>query len=405
MFAQLGKQLLILLAVRLRRGTEWVESLLRENETPAPDAEDAASTGVIPDRKGPPAHWLALVREHAPQLLRPATGQEAHEPPENPLQPNEKQSQARTLLKAASTMDGPSGNKPHSKISKVQESPGKKQERFSGEEDRSLSGAVADEKPVLGTEAGNCHPSAVNKYPPKRHAERSPTAKLPEFPEVKADSNPEVLQVEQIGKPSREPSYSASATIGLNSSVVRRESRASSIASKDVIAGEETEVPLSLSVERSLLFANGEAEQSGSDSNARNLQHAVHHGKAGDQAIWQHGRLSEAGAGSDRSTITTQSRPESLPVDGSSAPEKRLPFADFPSEGERPFIERNRWPEIPDEVSVSGIRSVEDQNNRWPEIPEASFQEETTVDVLWAVDHQAKLNREQRGEAWSGLPF
>ena len=30
MFARLGKQLLILLAVRLRRGSEWVESLLRK---------------------------------------------------------------------------------------------------------------------------------------------------------------------------------------------------------------------------------------------------------------------------------------------------------------------------------------------------------------------------------------
>lgn len=402
MFARLGKQMLILLAVRLRRGSEWVESLLRENEKPVPDAKEATSTEVDSHRQGPPAHWLALVQEHAPELLWPAADRAPQEMPTD-TSPTEGKRKARTLLNAASTTDGPSRNKPRSKFSNAVKNQGKMQEIFSGEKEMSVSGAEADEKPVLGTEAESSHPSAVNKYPPKKHAARLPAENLREFPEAQADLNPEVLQIEQTDEPSSETGYRAPSAIRPDASDVSRESRTSSIASKEAVASEETEAPRSLPVERRPLFANGEAAQSGLDSNVRNLQHTVHHARAEDQAVQQYGGSPEAEAGSGRSKSTAQSQPESLAVDVSSAVEKHVPFAAFPSAGEDPFVERHPWPEMPDEAS--DIQSVEEHNNRWPALPEVSFQEETTADVLWAVDHQAKLNREQRGEAWSGLPF
>lgn len=402
MFARLGKQLLILLAVRLRRGSEWVESLLRENEKPVPDAKEATSTGGAPHRRGPPAHWLALVQQHAPELLRPAADRAPQEISTD-ASPTAGKPKARTLLNTVSTTDGPNRNKPRSKFSNAVKNRGKMRKMFTGEKERSVSGAGADEEPVLGTEAESCHPSAVNKYPPEKHAAGLPAENLREFPEVQAGFNPEVLQIEQTDKTSRETWYGASSAIRPDASDVSRESRTSSIASKEAVASAETEAPLSLPAERRPLFANGEAVQSGLDSNARNLPHAVHHARAEEQAAQQHGHSPEAEAGSGRSKSTAQSQPESLAVDGSSAVENHVPFAAFPSAGEDPFVERHPWPEMPDEASDT--QSVEEHNNRWPALPEVSFQEVTTADVLWAVDHQAKLNREQRGEAWSGLPF
>ena len=397
------KRLLKLIAVRLRHGSEFVESLLQDDESRKVLAEEKPDDVIGTRQKGPPDHWVELVREHAPELLHPVeqpqyTGME------------EDSAVAYSEMKERKAM--------------APKESGTAEEAFQGKEyGRSVSNRQIF---PVGTEYAVDEAYSENPDHDRKNTELMPGAsgvsettpgmakkKQPLFSTTKTEpATPSAIGSEsatsnmsdpQDGKLPGECAVASISESERDSTGVIREGKPTSAYNGAGTVETKGGVPASLAETK------GQPNQTDRKASAddriieKPMERETGNSWSEQQTAPDLGSRKDAGGDTQGTPSPAQSLQAPLVRGQPDEAVEVRPVRDLSSEGQHPLNAVGRWPELSDEMS-GGLR-INRRLNQWPELPKELVADESMSDMLWAADHQAKLSREQKGDAWNGLPF
>ncbi len=402
MLTQLRKRLLKLIAVRLRQSSEWLESLLPENEGKSILSDEAPSAIAGSRRQGPPDHWVALVKEHAQELLRPAIPEDIHgESLPDVMGTERKEVSARTEV-ADSDVD-------------TLEEMGCKTVR----NPQTLPDDLRRKKAVEAmwntpmNEERECKkpPPVVSSDPPalketpkkKKSLAHCFVGKHVVPPESEATSVPAGLDKQCAEKPSGSHVEPAMPLSPVEFRAAFRKAERFSEKPETVSFGASTETSGTCSELRGHKLQKGRNVNLETQKTRRQSNQATRNAwakrpvKSGMECKID---IQREGAGSSQELQSTQT----VLTDGQPNKASVLPLTTgLSDEGERTFVERDYWPLLPDEIRSAA--SFQEPSSNWPVLPMERLENELAGESLRVVDRRSKLDREQGGRAWNALPF